>query len=57
MNNASAGWWPAVLLRHLGVMFDVAHLGIVQAQKTERQHEHCDATHKPTMSLFHFVLM
>jgi hypothetical protein len=55
MNNASAGRWPTVLLRHPGVMFDVAHLGIVQAEEAEHQREDSYATHKPTKTLFHFV--
>ena len=35
-------------------MFGVAHLRIVQAEKTEHQRENACATHNPTMALFHF---
>ena len=39
ISNASAGWRPTTLLCNLGVMFGVAHLRIVQAQKAEHHRE------------------
>ncbi len=53
ISYASGGWWPATLLCNLGVMFGVAHLSIVQAEKAEHQREKAYATQKPTMALFH----
>jgi len=54
VSYASAGWWPTTLLCKLGVMFGVAHLRVVQAEKAEHQRENAYATHKPTLALFHF---
>jgi len=45
INYASAGWRPTTLLCNLGVMFGVAHLRIVQAEKAEHQRESSQATH------------